>query len=113
MEGDRDTDMRMRPLGLFGCGLKGADYNRIYEVVAKLNPEDAAKLVYALSTVIHRLQCEGTFRLDRDPFALMPVVHAFDEGEISGGKVRECIRRWLGGEDFRDPASREWESERD
>lgn len=59
---------------------------------------------------VNRLQCEGAFSLGRDPFHLMPAVDAYAEEEISGGKMRECIRRWLAGADFCDPRERDWES---
>jgi hypothetical protein len=64
---------------------------------------------YAAHKEVHRLQCEGAFSLDRDPFALMPAIGAYADEEISGGKMRECIRRWLAGADFQDPKQREWE----
>lgn len=58
---------------------------------------------------VHRLSCEGAFSLKRDPFTLMPAVEAYANGEISGGRMRECIREWLSGVDFLDPANRTWE----
>lgn len=58
---------------------------------------------------LHHLECRGVFSLDRDPFALMPVIDAYADGVISGGKARSCIRRWLAGADFRDPRERDWE----
>lgn len=70
--------------------------------------ENAARLGCAHGE-IHRLQCQGAFSLDRDPFDLMPAIDAYAEEEISGGKLRECIRAWLAGADFRDPKQRSWE----
>ena len=57
----------------------------------------------------HKLECEGAFSLERDPFDLMPAIDAYADEDISGGKMRECIRRWLAGESFREPKNREWE----
>lgn len=50
---------------------------------------------------VHRLQCQGTFSLERDPFDLIPAIDSYAADEISGGKMREYIRRWLAGESFR------------
>jgi len=57
----------------------------------------------------HKLECEGAFSLDRDPLDLLPAIDAYAAEDISGGKMRECIRRWLAGADFREPEQREWE----
>lgn len=58
---------------------------------------------------VNRLQVQGVFKLDRDPFALMPAIDAYATEAISGGKMRECIRRWIAGADFSDPHERDWE----
>lgn len=46
---------------------------------------------------LHRVLCEGAFRLDRDPMDLQPVFAALQDGAISTGKARESVRRWLAG----------------
>jgi hypothetical protein len=77
--------------------------------VLDMEKEELLRLYAATLSETHRLQCKGTFSLDRDPFTLMPAIDAYADGEITGGKMRECIRRWLSGTDFRQPENREWE----
>lgn len=66
--------------------------------------------VVRLSAEVHRLQCDGAFSIERDPFHLMPAIVAYARLQISDSKMRECIRRWLAGANFRDPAQRKWEA---
>jgi hypothetical protein len=63
----------------------------------------------------HDLKCAGAFSIERDPFSLVPLIDAYaekgEDGEplMSGGFLRDGIRRWLAGANFRDPAQRTWE----
>ena len=58
-----------------------------------------AEMWWTEHKALHKVLCEGSFSLDRDPMALMPVFCALQDCEngISTGKARECVRRWLAG----------------